>query len=348
MTVVEAIDVQVGRTGALTPVARLKPVFVGGVTVSNATLHNQDEIDRLDVRVGDTVIVRRAGDVIPQIVSVVTSRRKGRPRKFKMPDCCPECKSPAERLDGDAKTFCTGGLFCKAQRKEMIKHFASRLALDIEGLGDKLVEQLVDAELVNDPADLYKLDKLQLCTLERMAEKSAQNIIAALEKSKQTSLARFIYALGIHNVGETTAQTLAQHFGTLSKLMASDEQSLQAVPDVGPIVAHSLITFFSQPHNREVIEKLRKAGVDCPAVEVKSENELPLKGQSFVLTGTFTSMSRNEAKAALQALGAKVSGSVSKKTDYVVVGENPGSKAEKAEQLGVEILSEQRLIQLLD
>ncbi len=347
MTVVESIDIQVGRTGALTPVARLTPVFVGGVTVSNATLHNQDEIDRLDVREGDTVIVRRAGDVIPQIVSVVKSRRKGRPRKFKMPTCCPECGSAAERLDGDAKTFCSGGLFCKAQRKEMIKHFASRLALDIEGLGDKLVEQLVDAELVRNPADLYRLNEKQLSTLERMAEKSAQNIIAALEKSKQTTLARFIYALGIHNVGETTAQTLAQHFGTLKKLMASDEQSLQAVSDVGPIVAHSLVTFFSQRDNREVIEKLGDAGVSWADIEIKSEAELRLKDKTFVLTGTFSAMSRNEAKAALQALGAKVSASVSKKTDYVVVGENPGSKAAKAEQLGIEILAESRLIELL-
>ena len=347
MTEVEAIDVQVGRTGALTPVARLKPVFVGGVTVSNATLHNQDEIDRLDVRVGDTVIVRRAGDVIPQIVSVVKSRRKGRPRKFKIPAHCPVCGSATERLEGDAKTFCTGGLFCEAQRKEMIKHFASRRAMDIEGLGDKLVEQLVDNKLVNDPADLYALTEAQLCGLERMGEKSAQNILAALDESKDTSLARFIYALGIHNVGETTAQTLAQHFGSLDALMAADEESLQAVPDIGPIVARSIVTFFAQPHNREVIEKLLAAGLHWPDVEVKSAHELPLKGKTFVLTGTLTSMTRNEAKAALQALGAKVSGSVSKKTDYVVVGENPGSKAAKAEQLGVEILTESMLARLL-
>ena len=328
--------------------ARLKPVFVGGVTVSNATLHNQDEIDRLDVRIGDTVIVRRAGDVIPQIVSVVKSRRKGKLKKFKMQAHCPECGSATERLEGDAKTFCTGGLFCKAQRKEMIKHFASRRALDIEGLGDKLVEQLVDAELVHDPADLYSLNEAQLCGLERMAEKSAQNILSALDKSKNTTLARFIYALGIHNVGETTAQTLAQHFGTLDQLMAADEESLQAVPDVGPIVAHSIVTFFSQPHNREVIDKLLAAGLHWPDVEIKSEDALPLKGKTFVLTGTLTHMSRNEAKAALQALGAKVSGSVSKKTDYVVVGENPGSKAEKAEQLGIEILTESALVEWLE
>ena len=348
MTVVEGIDVQVGRTGALTPVARLQPVFVGGVTVSNATLHNQDEIDRLDVRVGDTVIVRRAGDVIPQIVSVVRSRRQGRPRKFKMPTHCPVCGSATERIEGEAKTFCTGGLYCEAQRKEMIKHFASRRALDIEGLGEKLVEQLVDAELVRDPADLYSLNEAQLSGLERMAEKSAQNILAALEKSKQTTLARFIYALGIHNVGETTAQTLAQHFATLEQLMTADEESLQAVPDVGPIVAHSIVTFFAQPHNREVIDKLLAAGLHWPEVEIKSEDALPLKGKTFVLTGTLTQMSRNDAKAALQALGAKVSGSVSKKTDYVVVGENPGSKATKAEQLGIEILSESELLSLLE
>ncbi len=348
MTEVEAIDVQVGRTGALTPVARLKPVFVGGVTVSNATLHNQDEIDRLDVRVGDTVIVRRAGDVIPQIVSVVKSRRKGRPHKFKMPAQCPVCGSATERLEGDAKTFCTGGLFCEAQRKEMIKHFASRRAMDIEGLGDKLVEQLVDSGLVHDPADLYTLTETQLCGLERMAEKSARNILLALDKSRETSLARFIYALGIHNVGETTAQILAQYFGSLQQLMAADEESLQSVPDVGPVVAHSIVTFFSQSHNREVIDKLIAAGLHWPDVEIKTEDALPLKGKTFVLTGTFSSMSRNEAKAALQALGAKVSGSVSKKTDYVVVGENPGSKAIKAGQLGVEILTEARLLQLLE
>ncbi len=348
MTVVEAIDVQVGRTGALTPVARLQPVFVGGVTVSNATLHNQDEIDRLDVRVGDTVIVRRAGDVIPQIVSVVRSRRQGRPRKFKMPTHCPVCGSATERIEGEAKTFCTGGLYCEAQRKEMIKHFASRRALDIEGLGEKLVEQLVDAGLVHDPADLYALNEAQLSGMERMAEKSAQNILAALEKSKQTTLARFIYALGIHNVGETTAQTLAQHFATLEQLMTADEESLQAAPDVGPIVAHSIVTFFAQPHNREVIDKLLAAGLHWPEVEIKSEDALPLKGKTFVLTGTLTQMSRNDAKAALQALGAKVSGSVSKKTDYVVVGENPGSKAVKAEQLGIEILSESELLQRLE
>ncbi len=348
MTEVEAIDVQVGRTGALTPVARLKPVFVGGVTVSNATLHNQDEIDRLDVRVGDTVIVRRAGDVIPQIVSVVKSRRKDRPRKFKMPTQCPVCGSASERLEGDAKTFCTGGLFCEAQRKEMIKHFASRRAMDIEGLGDKLVEQLVDSGLVHDPADLYALTETQLSGLERMAEKSARNILSALDKSKNTSLARFIYALGIHNVGETTAQTLAQHFGSLECLMTADEESLQAVPDIGPVVAQSIVTFFSQPHNQEVIKKLLAAGLHWPDVEIRPEDALPLKGKTFVLTGTLTSMSRNEAKAALQALGAKVSGSVSKKTDYVVVGENPGSKAAKAKQLGLDILTEDRLVQLLE
>ena len=297
---------------------------------------------------GDTVIVRRAGDVIPQIVSVVKSRRKGRPRRFRMPSRCPVCGSATERLEGDAKTFCTGGLFCEAQRKEMIKHFASRRALDIEGLGDKLVEQLVDTGLVRDVSDLYRLSEAQLSGLERMAEKSARNVLAALEKSKQTTLARFVYALGIHNVGETTAQTLAQHFGSLEKLMAADEDSLQAVPDIGPVVARSIVTFFAQPHNREVIDKLRAAGVRWPDVEVKPADSLPLKGKTFVLTGTLASMSRNEARAALQALGAKVSGSVSKKTDYVVVGENPGSKAAKAEALGVEILPESGLLRLLE
>jgi len=346
MTVLQDIDVQVGRTGALTPVARLEPVHVGGVTVSNATLHNQDEIDRLDVRIGDTVIVRRAGDVIPQIVGVVLTRRQGRPRRYHLPESCPVCGSPTVRLPSEAVTYCTGGLYCAAQRKQAIKHFASRRALDIEGLGDKLVDQLVDEQLVNDVSDLYHLNVKQLAGLERMAEKSATNLVKAIEKSRTTTLARFLYALGIHDVGETTAQTLAMHFGTLQAIMQADEATLMAVPDVGPVVAKSIIEFFKQKHNKQVISKLAKA-INWPEVKVKPAEQLPLHGKTFVLTGTLSQMTRDEAKAALQALGGKVSGSVSKKTDYVVVGENPGSKAEKAEALGVEMLDEAGLKKLL-
>jgi len=346
MTVLQDIDVQVGRTGALTPVARLEPVHVGGVTVSNATLHNQDEIDRLDVRIGDTVIVRRAGDVIPQIVGVVLTRRQGRPRRYHLPESCPVCGSPTVRLPSEAVTYCTGGLYCAAQRKQAIKHFASRRALDIEGLGDKLVDQLVDEQLVNDVSDLYHLNVKQLAGLERMAEKSATNLVKAIEKSRTTTLARFLYALGIHDVGETTAQTLAMHFGTLQAIMQADEATLMAVPDVGPVVAKSIIEFFKQKHNKQVISKLAKA-INWPEVKVKPAEQLPLHGKTFVLTGTLSQMTRDEAKAALQALGGKVSGSVSKKTDYVVVGETPGSKAEKAEALGIEMLDEAGLKKLL-
>jgi len=340
MTTLIGIDVQVGRTGALTPVARLEPVHVGGVTVSNATLHNQDEIERLDARVGDTVIIRRAGDVIPQVVSVVTSKRKGNPKKYHLPKKCPVCGSDTVRHEGEAVTYCTGGLFCAAQRKQAIKHFASRRAMDIEGLGDKLVDQLVDEEYIYDAADLYSLSEAQLVQLERMAEKSAQNLIQALDKSRTTTLPRFIYALGIHDVGEATARALAMHFGSLDAVMHADEETLMAVPDIGPVVADSIRRFFKQKHNREVINKLLKAGIEWPDIEVKSAEELPLQGKTFVLTGTLSSMSRDEAKAALMALGAKVTGSVSKKTDYVVVGEDPGSKADKAEQLGIEMLDE--------
>lgn len=347
MTRLLAIDIQVGRTGALTPVARLEPVFVGGVTVSNATLHNQDEIDRLDVRVGDTVIVRRAGDVIPQIVSVVKSKRKGKPRRFYLPDKCPVCDSETARFDDEAVTFCTGGLYCEAQRKEAIKHFASRRAMNVDGLGDKLVEQLVDEGLIHTIADLYKLGLDKLIKLERMAEKSAKNLIDSLEKSKETTLARFIFSLGIHSIGETTAQTLANHFTSLEKLISADEEKLLAVPDVGPIVAENLITFFKQEHNLEVVEQLKSVGVHWPSIQQKSANEQPLAGKTFVVTGTLETMGRNDAKAALIELGAKVSGSVSKKTDYVVVGENPGSKATKASDLGITILDEQALIKLL-
>jgi DNA ligase (NAD+) len=320
---------------------------VGGVTVSNATLHNQDEIERLDVRVGDTVIVRRAGDVIPQVVGVVLSKREGKPRKYKMPEKCPVCGSDTARVEGEAVTFCTGGLICAAQRKQAIKHFASRKAMDIDGLGDKLVEQMVDEALIKDVADLYTLDVEQIAGLERMAEKSATNLVKALQKSKETTLARFIYALGIHDVGETTAQTLANHFGSLDKLQKARQEQLIEIPDIGPAVSESILHFFAQAHNREVIEKLQAAGIHWPAIKVKSDAELPLKDQTFVVTGTLASMSRDEAKTALQALGAKVTGSVSKKTNYVVVGENPGSKADKAEALGVEMLDEQAFLKLL-
>jgi DNA ligase (NAD+) len=352
ITEVLGIDVQVGRTGALTPVARLKPVFVGGVTVANATLHNQDEINRKDVRVGDTVVVRRAGDVIPEVVRVVLERRpRPEPERFdilqKYP-VCPECGSHVVRLPGEAMARCTGGLYCPAQRKQAILHFASRRALDIEGLGEKLVDQLVDNGLVRTPADLYGLDLDTLAGLERMAEKSAANILSAVESSKRTTLARFIYGLGIRNVGEATAKDLARHFGKLDALMAADEEVLQQVPDVGPVVAESIAQFFAEPHNREVIAKLRAAGVHWE----EGEGAAPAKagalgGKTFVLTGTLPHMSREEAKERIEALGGRVSGSVSKKTDYVVAGSDPGSKLAKAQELGVAILDEAALQELL-
>ncbi|MEJ2451559.1 MAG: NAD-dependent DNA ligase LigA [Gammaproteobacteria bacterium] len=347
MTRLLAIEVQVGRTGALTPVARLEPVFVGGVTVTNATLHNQDEIERKDIRIHDTVIVRRAGDVIPEVVSAVLSKRPKNAKKFVMPTSCPVCGSEVIRLENEAVARCTGGLFCAAQRKEAIKHFASRRAMDIEGLGEKLVEQLVDQDVIRDVADLYSLSVSQLAELERMGEKSAQNIVDALQHSKATSLPRFLFALGIRQVGESTARTLARHFGSLEAIMQADEDALVAVPDVGPVVAESIAHFFHEPHNQKVITKLRKVGVHWPDIEVMEETVLPLAGKTFVLTGTLASMSREEAKEKLQRLGAKVSGSVSKKTDYVVVGETPGSKATKAEQLGVTLLDEQAFLRLL-
>lgn len=347
MTKLLAIDVQVGRTGALTPVARLEPVFVGGVTVSNATLHNQDEIDRLDVRVGDSVIIRRAGDVIPQIISVIKSKREGKPRRFKLPNVCPVCGSETARFDDEAVTYCTGGLYCEAQRKQAIKHFASRRAMNIDGLGDKLVEQLVDEGLIHTIADLYKLEVEKLIVLERMAEKSAKNLIASLEKSKSTSLARFLFSLGIHSIGETTAQTLANHFTSLDNIISATEEQLLEVPDVGPIVAENLMTFFNQAHNIEVVEALISAGIHWPEIEKKSADELPLAGKTYVITGTLETMGRNDAKAALVGLGAKVAGSVSKKTDYVIVGENAGSKATKAIELGIKVLDEAALVELI-
>jgi len=349
-TVVLGIDVQVGRTGALTPVARLEPVFVGGVTVTNATLHNQDEIDRKDVRVGDTVIVRRAGDVIPEVVKVNPALRPVNARRFRMPERCPVCDSHVERVEGEAASRCTGGLYCAAQRREAIRHFASRRAMDIEGLGDKLVEQLVERELVRDVSDVYGLTVEQLAGLERMAEKSATNLVEALEKSRDTTLERFIYALGIREVGESTAQILAREFGDLEPLMNANLETLQAIHDIGPVVAQRIVDFFAEPHNREVIARLTLskekggAGIHWPAVEKPKHS--PLAGKTFVLTGTL-SMPRDAMKAKLLAAGAKVSGSVSKKTDYVVAGEDPGSKYTKAVELGVEILDEAACLKLL-
>lgn len=348
MTRLLAIDIQVGRTGALTPVARLEPVFVGGVTVTNATLHNQDEIERKDIRVGDTVIVRRAGDVIPEVVSSIKSKRKKGARKFKLPKQCPVCGSEVIRLENEAVSRCTGGLFCDAQRKESIKHFASRKAMDIEGLGDKLVEQLVDADMVHDLSDIFNLELDKLAGLERMAEKSAKNLLDALEKSKSTMLDRFIFSLGIRQVGETTAKTLAQYFGSLPAVMSATEEALIDVPDVGPVVAESIVHFFNEPHNTAVIKNLQAAGVHWDDIEVDKSKPQPLADQIFVVTGTLSTMSRDEAKQALQGLGAKVTGSVSKKTDYVVVGENPGSKATKAEAIGITILDESAFHALLE
>lgn len=347
MTTVVDIDVQVGRTGALTPVARLVPVFVGGVTVTNATLHNQDEIERKDVRVGDTVVVRRAGDVIPEVVSVVLSKRPEHTQPYAMPVRCPVCGSEVQRVEGESAVRCTGGLYCPAQRKEAFRHFASRRALDIEGLGEKLVDQLVEKKEVDDVADIFTLTQQQLAGLDRMGPKSAANLVTAIEKSKATTLPRFLYALGITNVGEATAQSLAHHFGNLDDLMAADEEQLQQVQDIGPVVAHSVFTFFHQQHNTEVIHKLMNAGVSWPVIEKRKVEALPLAGKIFVITGTLESMSRDEAKASLQALGAKVSGSVSQKTSYLVAGADPGSKYDKALELGVEILDEATLQKLI-
>lgn len=347
MTRINDIEFQVGRTGALTPVARLEPVFVGGVTVSNATLHNMDEVRRKDVRIGDQVIVRRAGDVIPEVVRVVPGSRQAKVKAVQLPSQCPICGSDVVQQEGEAVARCSGGLYCQAQRKESIKHFASRKAMDVDGLGDKLVEQLVDEQLIDHVDDLYHLSVEQLAGLERMGQKSAQNLVDALENSKTTQLGRFIYALGIREVGEATAQNLARHYGALEPLMAANEESLQSVIDVGPIVAAHVHRFFRQPHNREVIAKLRAAGIHWQDLEVRDMAEQSLAGQTFVLTGTLMTMTRDEAKQALMAKGAKVAGSVSKKTDYVVVGDSPGSKASKAEQLGVKIIGETELQALL-
>lgn len=346
LTEVLDIDVQVGRTGALTPVARLKPVFVGGVTVTNATLHNEDETRRKDVRVGDTVIVRRAGDVIPEVVSVVLEKRPAGTRPFTMPQTCPVCGSHVTRDPEGAVARCSGGLYCPAQRKQAILHFASRRAMDIEGLGDKLVDQLVDKDIVHNPAGLYKLDVPTLARLERMAEKSAQNIVAAIENSKHTTLARFIYALGIRNVGEATARELAAHFGSLERLMEADMAALQQVADIGPVVADSILQFFAETHNREVIEQLRGAGVQWPEGAEKPPGSA-LQGRVFVLTGALPHLTRDQARARIEAQGGKVASSVSKKTDYVVAGAEPGSKYDKALELGVDVLDEDGLMLLL-
>jgi DNA ligase (NAD+) len=342
-TEVLGIEVQVGRTGALTPVAKLKPVFVGGVTVTNATLHNEDEVRRKDVRIGDTVIVRRAGDVIPEVVRVLTEKRPRGTREFVMPRKCPECGSKVVRLPDEAVARCSGGLVCPAQRKQALLHFASRRAMDIEGLGDKLVDQLVDTGMVHTPADLYKLDLAALSDLERMADKSAANVLAAIDKSRKTTLTRFIFALGIRHVGETTAKDLARHFGSIEPLTKADENELLEVHDVGPVLAESIRQFFAEAHNREVIAQLRKAGVQWPDEAPRRAARGKLAGTTFVLTGTLPSLSRDEAKELIEAQGGKVSGSVSKKTNYVVAGSDPGSKLDRADELGVKVLDEKEL-----
>jgi DNA ligase (NAD+) len=348
ITTVLGIDVQVGRTGKLTPVAKLAPVFVGGTTVSNATLHNEDEARRKDVRVGDTVIVRRAGDVIPEVVSVLLDKRVGDAPLFTMPRICPVCGSAAVREEDEADYRCTGGLFCGAQRKQAILHFAQRRAVEVEGLGDKLVEQLVDSGVIKTLPDLYRLGLASFAALERMAEKSAQNIVDALQKSKQTTLPRFLFGLGIRHVGEATAKELARHFGKLDSIMDATQEQLLEVADVGPIVAQSLRTFFDQPHNREVVEQLRACGLAWPEGEPAAIAPKPLAGKTFVITGTLPTLGRDEAKDLLEAAGAKVAGSVSKKTSYVVAGAEAGSKLDKARELGVAVLNEAQLRELLD
>ena len=347
LTTVLAIDVQVGRTGKLTPVAKLAPVFVGGVTVTNATLHNEDEARRKDVRVGDTVIVRRAGDVIPEVVSVLLDKRQPEAQMFTMPRHCPVCGSDAVREEGEADYRCTGGLFCAAQRKEAILHFAHRRAVEVEGLGDKLVEQLVEANVIRTLPDLYKLGLTSLASLDRMADKSANKLIEALEKSKQTTLPRFVFGLGLRHVGEATAKALALHFGKLDAIMDATEAQLLEVNDVGPIVAQSIRTFFAQPHNREVVEQLRACGVTWQEGEPAAVAFKPLSGKTFVITGTLPNLGRDEAKERIEAAGGKVTGSVSKKTDFVVAGAEAGSKLLKAQELGVAVIDEAALLLLL-
>ncbi len=348
MTTLNDVEFQVGRTGAITPVAKLEPVFVGGVTVSNATLHNADEIARLGVMVGDKVVIRRAGDVIPQIVSVVLEQRPADARVIEFPSACPVCNSDVERVEGEAVARCTGGLVCQAQRKEALKHFVSRKAMDVDGLGEKVIEQLVDKEMVATPADLYRLSAGQLTILERMGPKSAQNVVAALDKSKATTLARFIYSLGIREVGEATAANLAQHFRELALIERATHEQLIEVQDIGNVVASHIVAFFAQERNQKVVSELLELGVEWPEIEQKNENvELPLAGKTVVLTGSLSQLSRTDAKAALQQLGAKVAGSISKKTDILFAGENAGSKLAKAQELGIEVKSEQDLMDLL-
>jgi DNA ligase (NAD+) len=348
ITVVRDVEFQVGRTGAVTPVARLEPVFVGGVTVSNATLHNMDELHRKDVRVGDTVIVRRAGDVIPEVVKVVIDKRPKRTRKVKAPQKCPVCGSAVTREDDEAIARCTGGLFCAAQRSESLKHFVSRRAMDIDGLGSKLIEQLVTADRINSPADLFGLSKDELVGMERMGEKSAENLLASIDQSKSTSLSRFLYALGIREVGEATAGSLAAYYGNLERLTQADEEGLQDVPDVGPVVALRIRSFFAEKHNQDVIQRLRDAGVNwADSDPVRQPTEGAFVGKTFVLTGTLSTMTRGEAKDRIQALGGKVTGSVSKKTDFVVFGDNAGSKLTKAQNLGIDTINEVQLEKFL-
>ena len=344
LTRLNDVEFQVGRTGAITPVAKLEPVFVAGVTVSNATLHNGDEIERLDIAIGDTVVIRRAGDVIPQIIGVLHDRRPADARPIVFPETCPVCDSAIVRIEGEAVARCTGGLFCAAQRKEALKHFVSRKAMDIDGVGGKLIEQLVDRELVHTPADLFKLDLTTLTRLERMGTKSAENALASLEKAKNTTLARFIFALGIREVGEATALNLANHFKTLEALQNADLEALQQVPDVGEVVANRILAFWHEPHNVAVVNDLIAQGVHWETVETKEITENRFKGKTVVLTGTLTQMGRNEAKALLQDMGAKVSGSVSAKTDFVIAGDAAGSKLTKAQELGVTVLTEEEFL----
>ena len=344
LTRLNDVEFQVGRTGAITPVAKLEPVFVAGVTVSNATLHNGDEIERLDIAIGDTVVIRRAGDVIPQIIGVLHDRRPADARPIIFPKTCPVCDSAIVRIEGEAVARCTGGLFCAAQRKEALKHFVSRKAMDIDGVGGKLIEQLVDRELIHTPADLFKLDLTTLTRLERMGAKSAENALASLEKAKNTTLARFIFALGIREVGEATALNLANHFKTLEALQNADLEALQQVPDVGEVVANRILAFWHEPHNVAVVNDLIQQGVHWDDVEVKEVGDNLFKGKTVVLTGTLTQMGRNEAKALLQEMGAKVSGSVSAKTDFVIAGDAAGSKLTKAQELGVAVLTEEEFL----
>ncbi|WP_428772094.1 NAD-dependent DNA ligase LigA [Vibrio sp.] len=348
ITRLNAVEFQVGRTGAITPVAKLEPIFVGGVTVSNATLHNADEIARLGVKIGDSVIIRRAGDVIPQVVAVVMERRPEDAVEIEFPSRCPVCDSEVERVEGEAVARCSGGLVCQAQRKQALKHFVSRKAMDVDGLGDKVIEQLVDREMVTTPADLFRLTAGVITVLDRMGPKSAQNVVNALEKAKQTTLARFIYSLGIREVGEATAANLAQHFRTLEAVQAAEHEQLIAVPDIGEIVASHIHAFFAQENNLKVISDLLELGVHWPEIDEPDESvPQPLAGKVVVLTGSLSQLSRSDAKAALQALGAKVTGSVSKKTDIVFAGEAAGSKLAKAQELGVEVRTEQDLLDLL-